>query len=231
MKIIGHRGAAGLALENSRASLLAAIDQGVDIIEFDVRLTADDHLVVIHDKKTGRVSEEKLIVRQQTLEAIRESSLGNGESIMSLDEALDTIGSMPVIIELKDENSVDELLLVLERHPDANPYIASFLQHELRKVRRALPDIPVFVLDHYAPIDIIHTAHNMRAAGIGLNKWLMNPLTYHMAKHYHLQMYVYTVNNMWLALFLHTLYPDVHLCSDRPEKLLDKFPASSRHKS
>jgi len=231
MKIIGHRGAAGLALENSRASLLAAIDHGVDMIEFDVRLTSDGHLVVMHDKETGRVSAAKLVIRQQTLKSLRKSSLGNGESIMSLDEALDTIGPTPVIIELKDEGSVDELIVVLKHHPNADPHIASFLPHELRAVRRTLPDVPVFLLDHYAPLDVIHTAHNMRASGIGLNKWLMNPLTYFMARHYRLQMYVYTVNNMWLAIFLHILYPEVHLCSDRPEKLINKFPASQRHKS
>lgn len=228
MKLIGHRGAAGLALENSRSSLLAAIDQGVDMIEFDVRLTSDDHLVVIHDKGTGRVSGEKLTIRKQTLDSLRESNLGNGESIMSLDEALDTIGDTPVIIELKDENSADELQLVLERHPHARPSVASFDHSELRRVRRAMPDIPTFVLEHYGATDIIHSAHNMRATGIGLNKWLMNPLTYQLAKHYRLEIYLYTVNYRWLAYFLHALYPDVHLCSDRPEKLQGKFIARSR---
>ena len=61
-KIIGHRGAAGLALENSRASFLAAVQSGVDMIEFDTRLTADDNLVVIHDPKTGRVAGDKVTV-------------------------------------------------------------------------------------------------------------------------------------------------------------------------
>jgi len=225
MKIIGHRGAAGLALENSRASLVAAVKQGVDMIEFDVRRTADDHLVVIHDRGTGRVATDRLTVRKQTLATMQDSSLGNGEQIMTLDEALDAIGSTPVIIELKDGGSVDELLLVLERHPNSKPTIASFNHAELRNVRRVLPDIPTFVLEHLAPIDIIHSAHNLRATGIGLNKWLMNPLTYELARHYRLQLYVYTVNNVPLARFLHALYPDVHLCTDRPERLLKKFPS------
>jgi glycerophosphoryl diester phosphodiesterase len=223
MKIIGHRGAAGLALENSRSSLLAAMKQGVDMIEFDVRLTADDHLVVIHDKVTGRVAEDRLTVHDQTLAELRQLSLGNGERYLTLDEALDTIGRTPVIIELKDTNSIDELLLVLERHPDARPSIASFQHDELRRARRVLPDIPTFVLEHLAPIDIVHSAHHLRATGIGLNKWLMNPLTYYLAKRYKLEIYLYTVNDIWLARFLHKLYPEVHLCSDRPERLLQKI--------
>ncbi|HUB93750.1 MAG TPA: glycerophosphodiester phosphodiesterase family protein [Verrucomicrobiae bacterium] len=219
MKIIGHRGAAGLALENSRASLLAAIEQGVDAIEFDVRLTADDRLVVIHDKETSRVASDRLIVREHTLAELRAATtLGNGEQFMSLDEALDTIGVTPVIIELKDEGSVDELLLALERHPKANISIASFHHNELRQVHKILPHTPVYVLEHYAPIAIINSARHMHATGIGLNKWLMNPLTYYLARRYHLDVYLYTVNGPLLTGLLHQLYPSVSLCTDTPER-------------
>ena len=71
--------------------------------------------------------------------------------------------------------ALDELHLVLERHPNARPSVASFDHSEFRKVKRAFPDIPTFVLEHYAATDIIHSAYNMHATGIGLNKWLMNP--------------------------------------------------------
>jgi glycerophosphoryl diester phosphodiesterase len=217
MKIIGHRGAAGLALENSRASLVAAIEQGVDMIEFDVRRTADDQLIVIHDKTTERVTEDNRLVRHQTLAELRESILSNGETFMTLDEALDIIGSTPIIIELKDRGSVDELVRVLREHPKARPSIASFQHEELRHVRRAAPDLPTFVLEHYLPVDILVTAHNMHASGIGLNKWLMNPLTYWLAKHYHLKIYLYTVNSKLFVGFLRVLYPDVDVCTNRPE--------------
>jgi glycerophosphoryl diester phosphodiesterase len=222
MKIIGHRGAAGLALENSRAALLAAIEQGVDVIEFDVRRTADNHLVVIHDKTTERVSKDKRLVREQTLVELRKFSLSNGEKVMTLDEALDTLDRTPVIIELKDRGSVDELLLVLKKHPKAQASVASFQHEELRHVRRELPDIPTYVLEHYAPVDIVHTAHNLRATGIGLNKWLMNPLTYWLAKRYHLKIYLYTVDSRVLVRFMRLFYPDVDVCTDRPERFVVK---------
>ena len=221
MKIIGHRGAAGLALENSRASLFAAIEQGVDAIEFDVRRTADDHLVVIHDKKTDRVADDKRLVREQTLAELRKFSLSNGEGFMTLDEALDILRDTPVIIELKDRGSVDELLLVLQRHPDAQPSVASFLHDELRRVRHAMPDLPTYVLEHHLPVDILVTAHSMRATGIGLNKWLMNPLTYWLAKRYHLKIYLYTVNSRLFVRFLRLLYPDVDVCTNNPERFTD----------
>ena len=221
MKIIGHRGAAGLALENSRASLLAAIAQGVDMIEFDVRLTADDHLVVIHDKETSRVAEDAHTVRERTLAELRTVSLSNGEELMTLDEALEVISDTPVIIELKDKGSVDELLLVLERHPNSVPRVASFQHDELRYVRRVLPDVPTYVLERFAPVDIVHTARAVQATGIGLNKWLINPLTYWLVRHYNLEIYLYTVNSPLFVRFLRLFYPNVDLCTNQPERFIE----------
>jgi glycerophosphoryl diester phosphodiesterase len=220
-KIIGHRGAAGIALENSRESFLAAIKHGVDIVELDVRLTADDHLVVIHDPNIKRISPAAdAMVRTRTLAELQALSLHNGEPFLGLDDALKIIGKTPVIIELKDTNSVDELLVVLSRHPQANVTIASFHHGELRQVRRALPHMPIYVFKHFSPLEIVNVAHYMHASGIGLNKWLMNPLTYRLAKRYHLEVYVYTVNNTFIARFLKKLYPDVHLCTNHPERFV-----------
>ena len=56
MKIIGHRGAAGLELENTLPSIRMAIELGVDGVEFDVRITADRQLVLCHDDNTSRMS-------------------------------------------------------------------------------------------------------------------------------------------------------------------------------
>jgi glycerophosphoryl diester phosphodiesterase len=226
-KIIGHRGAPGLELENSRASFLAAIKHGVDMIELDVRLTADDKLVVMHDPKTGRVAAENVVVHDKTLAELRAVKLDNDETFLSLDEAFDTIGSTPVIVELKDPGSVDELLLALERHPKAQVTIASFDREELRQVRQVLPDMPIYALEHLAPIDIVHNAHKLGATGIGLNFWLMNPVTYRLAKRYHLEIYVYSVNSPLLARFLHLLYPNIYLCTRHPERFTSPKPKQS----
>jgi len=54
--IVAHRGAPDRALENSRASIGLAAADGADMIEFDVRLTADGEPVVLHDARTGRTA-------------------------------------------------------------------------------------------------------------------------------------------------------------------------------
>jgi glycerophosphoryl diester phosphodiesterase len=224
-KIIAHRGAAGVSLENTRASLSGAVDSRADMIEFDARLTADDKLVVIHDPRTGRVAGKDVLVRETTLAELQKIKLNNGETIQTLDEALDLIGLTPVIIEIKDEGSIDELLLVLDRHPNARVNIASFHPEELRQLRRALPAIRIYALEFFSPTDIVYTARSLKATGIGLNFWLMNPLTYRLAKHYDLDVYLYVNTGKvgeWFmihfAWFIRLLYPNIHLCTRFPER-------------
>ena len=56
MWVIGHRGAPGLAVENSLAALRIAVDQGADGVEFDVALTADSEPVLFHDDTLQRMT-------------------------------------------------------------------------------------------------------------------------------------------------------------------------------
>ena len=55
MKIIGHRGAAGLATENTLASIRKALANKIDLIEIDIRKTKDDQLVLSHDDSLQRI--------------------------------------------------------------------------------------------------------------------------------------------------------------------------------
>jgi len=226
-RIIGHRGAAGLALENSAESIRAALKHDVDAVEFDIHLTKDKKLIVIHDAHTGRVSPTKVRIKDATLDELRNLPLHNGQTLPTLDEIMDIIGSKPVVIDIKDAGSAAELLQVLKRHPRAHVSFASFQHDELRFLHERLPKIPIYVLEHLSPIDIIHSAVNLRAQGIGLNKWLMNPLTYFFARRYHLELYVYTVNNRFLGLILKKLYPDVTICTDHPQRFVDLHTPSS----
>jgi hypothetical protein len=61
---------------------------------------------------------------------------------------------------------------------------------------------------------------SLRLDGIGLNFWLLNPLTYWLCRRSKLEMYVYTINNRFIAAIVNTLYPQVAICTDYPERLI-----------
>ncbi len=70
-KIFGHRGASQYAPENSMEAFQLAYDMGADGIEFDVQMTRDGYLVVIHDEEISRVSSGRGYVKDYTLEELR----------------------------------------------------------------------------------------------------------------------------------------------------------------
>lgn len=67
MEIVGHRGARGEAPENTLAGFQRALEAGVRIIELDVRLSSDGHLIVVHDEQLDRTTWHSGPVQSKTL--------------------------------------------------------------------------------------------------------------------------------------------------------------------
>lgn len=98
MLIIGHRGAAGLAPENTLEALQAGFDNEADMLEFDIRVTSDEVPILAHDPwvKGRRISRSTL------------SELSELTTITTLDQALSTFfGKIILNIELKQLAGAD----------------------------------------------------------------------------------------------------------------------------
>ena len=71
VKVLGHRGCAGIEPENTMRAFKRAMDLGVDFIELDVRKSRDKKLVVIHDDKVDRTTNDNGYVRDLTFEDLK----------------------------------------------------------------------------------------------------------------------------------------------------------------
>lgn len=220
MKIIGHRGAAGSELENTLASLQQAVNLGVYAVEFDVRRTKDGHLVVCHDADLNRIAHDRRKINQLTLKALQNIPLLTSSQVPTLAEAMEVIGSKRAVIELKDSGCAAELVEVLKEFPKSNVSIVSFKHDELHHLRELSPKMTLYALERTKPFDIIHLAKRFKLNGVGLNYWLLNPLTYWLCKRAGLDIYVYTVDSPFLARFINKFYPNVGLCTNYPERFL-----------
>lgn len=216
--IIGHRGAAGLALENSQAAIERALEYNVDMIEIDVRLTSDQKLVVCHDTDLARMTGSKQKISHHTLEELRNTPLRNGNTLLLLEDALHIAGKTPVMVELKDTGSEHALLEVLNSSPNAKVAVASFKAPVLVALRELNSDLPLYILNHTDALDTVHAARRWKFNGVALNVWTLSPHVYWLAKRYKLDIYVYTVNSRFIAWFLSVLYPRVKICTDRPDR-------------
>ncbi len=107
--ITGHRGAAGLAPENTLASIQLALDLGVDRIEIDVQQTKDNVIIVLHDRSLRRTTTGIGFVKLKTYDQILQYSAGakfnkfyESEKVPTLDEVIKLInGRAELLIETK----------------------------------------------------------------------------------------------------------------------------------
>lgn len=219
MNIIGHRGAAGLALENTLESIRSAIDAGVDAIEIDVRVTKDGHVVLAHDKGTARVSDSDVVIHESSLEELRLINLHNGKRIPTLSEAIRAAGDTPLIIEAKSGSWARPLAKLLAKHHHKNLRVISFNHRELFTFSLLCEDIPVYALERTSAFDALHNARLLGLHGIDLNFWVLNPLVYWMARRNGLEVIVYTVNHPWIARFLRFFYPHIGITTNVPHKM------------
>jgi glycerophosphoryl diester phosphodiesterase len=154
---IAHRGASGqgLAPENTLASFEKAIELGVDAVEIDVHLTADNRVVVIHDKAVDRTTDGSGPVDTMTLDEIRELSAGNWydkqfacERIPTLEETLDLIGWRALLlIEAKTEEAADKAVSIIRaQRAQSRVVMQSFLGPAVRTINRLDSRIPTAFL-------------------------------------------------------------------------------------
>lgn len=158
--IFAHRGASALAPENTIAAFDLALEHQADAIELDVQLTADGHLVVIHDKSVGRTTDGEGNVSTMRLEDIKVLDAGSsfdarfrGEPVPTLEEVFERFrGKTYINIELKNETSPwndlpDRVVQVVDRFNVGDEVlISSFNPLAILRVRRLKRDIPIAAL-------------------------------------------------------------------------------------
>src|SRR3972149_5781647 len=114
--VVAHRGAPRRALENSLEAFSLSLADRADMIEFDVRLSADGEPVVIHDARTGRTARENLAVARWDAARLKKVRLRNGEPVPFLTDVPDLIrGAVPVNIESQKAGGIHAALRGMEQ--------------------------------------------------------------------------------------------------------------------
>ncbi|MDP8955832.1 MAG: glycerophosphodiester phosphodiesterase [Actinomycetota bacterium] len=156
---MAHRGASALYPENTLRAFEGAIDAGADLVELDVRLTADGEPVILHDLDVSITTDGSGQVHELTVADIKQldASKGRGEKteVPTLREALDVLsGRVGVNIEIKNlpeepsfdspkEAAVEKTLSTLHEAGFSGPVvICSFNWLSIERVRALEPSVP-----------------------------------------------------------------------------------------
>jgi len=228
MLVIGHRGAAGLAPENSMEAMWTGLKAGADVLEFDVRLTKDQIPVLTHDFHTLRTHRDTSIISHHTLAELQERT--KKQPIVPLTEVLDEFfGVILLNIELKGRGTGKVVAeLVKNRYikkPKSdwdNILFSSFRGSELAAVRSASQKANLSLLHSENPFIFIAYHRRLHLAAVGFHRLYVNRFALEIAKRAGLFVYAYTVNRPHSARLLAEQGID-GVVTDRPNNILDEI--------
>lgn len=167
--VIGHRGAAGEAPENTLASFQMALQQGAEGIELDVHLSKEGELVVCHDATIDRTTDGKGLIHEMTVSEIKSFDAGfrfsqqfQGQQIPLLEEVFDLVPENILInVEIKHsyggQMEVRLLEFLKQKGRLENVVISSFDHKSIRRIKQLEPSSKAGLL--YAANLIYHAGY------------------------------------------------------------------------
>ncbi len=180
--VIGHRGAAGEAPENTLASFALALEQGAEGIELDVHITKDGEIVVCHDATLDRTTNGSGLICDHSWSELKSLDAGSwfseaftGERLPLLREVFDLLPrGFFINVEVKHayEGRMEKALLAFLRESSRmeDVVISSFDHKVIRRIKQAEPGVKVGLL--YAANLIDHAAY---AGQMGVEVFSLHP--------------------------------------------------------
>lgn len=202
--VTAHRGASGLAPENTMASILLALKLGADFSEIDVQETADGSIIMLHDAKLSRTTNRKGKIWKLNLIDLKNADAGSwfspdfaGEKIPTLESVINFVNKkMKLNIELKTNGHQNKLaervVSIIEKKNFVDQcIITSFDLNELRKVKLINPKIKTGLIFSKIPeMDIWSSEFE----SFSVNKKLATPEFIQKAHEVGKEVHVWTVN-------------------------------------
>ncbi|WP_416828028.1 glycerophosphodiester phosphodiesterase [Ectobacillus polymachus] len=207
--IFGHRGAKGTHPENTIISFQEAERTGAHGIEFDVHLSKDGEIVIIHDETLSRTTNGRGLVVEHTLEELKQLDAGShfnaafqGERIPTLREVLTWLGGNKLLINIELKNDrirypeleqkvVD---LVREFGLERRVIFSSFNHSSVAMLADLAPDIERAILYHHHLKDACGVARLHHASGLHPNFKLLTKEFVEEAKSQGFVLRPYTIN-------------------------------------
>ncbi len=210
--VIGHKGAAALAPENTLGSFALALELGVDAVECDIRATADGVPVILHDSTVDRTTSGTGEVSRLSLEQVKAlevrpvDGLGSAARVPTLEDLLALIaGKCLLVLEYKSLDAVVPsiaLLRAVRAHEwctawSFQPAVVSALRLEAPELSRSL------LIGREDDWEVnLHAAIDRECIGVSLRQEYVDSERVRRAKGLGLQVFAWTANDVadWARL-------------------------------
>nr|WP_219836035.1 glycerophosphodiester phosphodiesterase family protein [Paenibacillus sp. R14(2021)] len=233
---VAHRGASGLAPENTMAAFHAALAfPFVQWMELDVQLSKDGIPVVIHDDTLRRTANTAGRVNDYTAEQLGQMDAGSwfaksfaGKGIPTLQQVMEeTIGRCRLNIELKTyggrypgmEQKVVDLLYRSGLQHDA--VITSFDREALRRVREISPDVRTGLIIDALPWTLAEELKRMDASFLSIGYTRVSEALLEDMSKANVTVMAWTVNDTSMIKRLAAMSSSLMICTNYPDRFLE----------
>jgi glycerophosphoryl diester phosphodiesterase len=235
-RVIAHRGFSGRAPENTLAAIRQAVAVGADMVEIDVTMTSDGHVIILHDETLNRTTDGTGPATGKTLAEIRELDAGSwfgpayqGERVPSLIEVLDAVrGRILINVEIKPEAvergiATGVAALIAGHDMSDQVVVSSFSPAALQQIKAIDPAIVTMSLfndELHAGRDPLEIVQEAGSRGLNISNDWVTPALVERCHRHGIPVGVYTVNSRrrmrrLIDMGVHSIF------TDRPDRLLE----------
>lgn len=197
MIIVGHRGAKALAPENTIASLVKGVSHGVDMLEFDVRVTSDHIPVLHHDACVTDPNGDNHDIAEYTYAELKKHK----PNLALLSEVFTQIShNTAMYVEVKSVATITPIVAAIKDAlragwPPEQLYIASKNQSILLQLHTALPDLQKIVIHPWSGVIATRYAKQVNTNFLAIDqRWLWSGFISSMTKR-NWRIMAYTLND------------------------------------
>ena len=197
MKIIGHRGARGLAPENTVAAVLKGIEHGVDMVEFDLRVTKDGVVVLDHDGKITDPNGSQHKISEAKYDVLK----AHKPDLATFQEVLDvTKGKVKLYVEVKKSEPIKPIVTIINTAlangwKQSDILLGSKSQKSLVALHKELPNIKKIVIHPWSGVISTHRAKQVDTKIIAMNQLSLWSFFIRSMSKRGWEIYAYTLND------------------------------------
>ncbi|SIR23579.1 glycerophosphoryl diester phosphodiesterase [Peribacillus simplex] len=241
--IFAHRGSKGTHPENTMAAFQKAAEIGADGIEFDVHLSSDGELVIIHDETLDRTTTLTGYVKEHSAQRLKTADAGSkfskeflGERIPFLIDVFDWAkgNALWMNIEIKTDKLAYEGIeqkiidLIRQYQMEKRVILSSFNHQSIEKVKMLAPDLERALLFEGVPENYEEILRDKKEAGFHPDKNSLTPEVNEKAKKLGYKIRPWVANDEADIVKLAELGVDV-IMTDFPEKAIKILKAWQSH--
>lgn len=204
IKALAHRGYPIKYPENTLISYQAAYDLGFTHLELDVHLSKDGIPVLMHDVTIDRTTNGKGMIKDYTLEELRQFKVGGSETIPTFEEGLLLVkDKMHVSVELKQQGNLytglEEAVLATIKKVDMmnQVYVNSFDHYAVKKMRTLSKEIELGVIQPGATPAVIAFMKEINAKYLSIKVEFLTDEYVDLCNKSGIQIVVWPVDHKW----------------------------------